>query len=115
MRTVAQSSHYFEKRFLEPAITKHSLSAEQVGRMRHLALNAGNPEEGYIIKAPPEMSLGYAFQVALAPVPCLLGMRWQFLVSKGDPFITGDTPVTRHNDRIRPPLAAGVGLRDTKV
>jgi len=111
MRAMAQSPDFPSK----PAIVKHSLSPEQVNRMRHLALNAGSPEEGYTIEAAPEMSLGYAFKAALTPVPYLLGMRWQFLISKGDPFITGDTPVTKRNDRIRPPLAAGISLPDTEV
>jgi hypothetical protein len=115
MRTGAQSSDYFQQRFLASAIAKHSLSAEQVARMRRLALNAGNPEEGYTIQASPDMSLGYAFEAALAPVPFLLDMRWQFLISTGNPFITGDTPVTKSNAQIRPPRAAGVAHPHTEV
>ncbi len=110
MRATAQRPDYFARR-----LARHSLSAEQVAEMRHLWLNDGDPKQGIILQASPDLSLGHALLAALAPVPYLLGMRWQFLVSKGDPFITGDTPVTKRNDRIRPPLAAGVGLPDTEV
>ncbi len=97
MRADAQRTDDFERRFLD-----RGLSGEQVAQMRQLWLNAGNPAEGCTLEASPDMSLGYAFKAALAPVRFLLKMRWQFLVSKGEPFITGDTPVTKSNDRIRP-------------
>lgn len=110
MRADAQRTDDFERRFLD-----RGLSGEQVAQMRQLWLNAGNPAEGCTLEASPDMSLGYAFKAALAPVRFLLKMRWQFLVSKGEPFITGDTPVTKSNDRIRPPLAPGLIHPHTEV
>ncbi len=111
LRTAAQHPDYFEKQFLvDPKGDVRT--PEQVEALRQRALNAGTD---IIVRGTRDLSLGYAFKSALLPVCILSRMRWQFLVSKEEPFITGDTPVTKRNDRIRPPGAPGLGLRHTEV
>jgi hypothetical protein len=60
-----------------------------------------------------EFSLRYILQSALVLEEMLSRMGWTLLITKGGPFIIGDTPATKSSPKVD--LRRPVGLRDSDI
>ncbi len=104
LRTAAGQPDYFEEHF----IRRHGLAMtqERAAEYRQAVSQA-------TVTVDHEFSLRYILQSALVLESILSRMGWTFLVSKGAPFITGDTPATKTSTKID--LRRPVGLRDSDI
>jgi hypothetical protein len=104
VRFSAGRPDYFEEHF----IRRHGLAmtAERAAEYREAMSQA-------TVGVDHEFSLRYILQSALALESILSRMGWTFLVSKRDPFITGDTPATKSSEKVD--LRRPVGLRDSDI
>ena len=104
LRTAARLPNYFDERFYQ----RHGLTTtpEKQQQFREALSQA-------TVTVDHEFSLQYILGAASVLESMLLDMGWTFLVSKGTPFITSDTPVTKTSERVlrrRP-----VGLKDADI
>ena len=104
LRMSAGQPDYFEEHF----IRRHGLAMtpERAAEYRQAVSQA-------TVTVDHESSLRYILQSALVLESILSRMGWTFLVAKGVPFITGDTPVTKSSAKVD--LRRPVGLSDSDI
>jgi hypothetical protein len=110
MRAHASHREYFEEHYIRKIRERGlEMTPEEAEEFRQAMMQA-------TMRPSPEFSLSHALNAFRMPAFLMFDMQWTFLRSSGGaPFITGDTPVTKRNPKVKAPHTAGLILADTEV